>query len=290
MVNEKTLEDNLTYKVVKDNSLIQKAKSDLTLNEQKLINYLISLIKPSDIDFKTYTIKIGDFAKLVGLDNKHMYRDFKVIIDEIEKKSFWFEDDEQITKISWVLKPKYLKKTGMVELHLDPDVKKYLIGLQNNFTEYELYNILSLKSKYSVSIYELLKSHSFKKKSIILEIEDFKSSINASKDSYKSFGLFKQKVLEKAIDDINEFTDMQIKYECLDGHQKVMNTLQGRKVAFLKFYIKSRDELGRYSVYQKTRNRIFDTEKENDQVPHQISFDTDNDTGDLYDDTTNQKI
>ena len=289
MLNEKAIEDNLTYKVVKDNTLIQKAKSDLTLNEQKLVNYLISLIKPSDIDFKTYTIKISDFAKLVGLDNKHMYRDFKVIIDEIESKSFWFEDDEQITKISWVLKPKYLKKTGTVELHLDPDVKKYLIGLQNNFTEYELYNILSLKSKYAVSIYELLKSHSYKKM-VIFGIDEFKENINAGKDSYKSFGLFKQKVLEKAIDDINEFTDMQIKYECLDGHQKVMNALQGRKVAFLKFHIKTRDELGRYSVYQKTKNRIFDSERENSQVPHQISFDTDNDTGDLYDDTTNQKI
>ena len=44
----------LTHKVVKGNELIQKAKSDLTVVELKLISYVVSLIKPTDSEFQKY--------------------------------------------------------------------------------------------------------------------------------------------------------------------------------------------------------------------------------------------
>lgn len=281
------IEESLTHKVVKDNLLIQKAQTDLTRNEQKLVNYMVSMIKPTDEDFKTYQIRAVDFARLVGIDMKHIYRDFKEIMNSIEKKSFWFENDEVITKISWVLKPRYLKKKGIVELRLDPDIKKYLIGLKNDFTEYELYNVLSLKTKYAITIYELLKSYEYRKKTEI-SIDDFKTHIAANTDTYKSFGIFRKKILDVAMDDINENTDLDVTYKCLDAHKKEMKGLQGRKVCYLRFIVNAKGMMETFEVYQKTKDRVVSTDT--DQVPHQLSFDTDNETTDIYDDTTNQKV
>ncbi len=281
--------ETLGNKVVKDNLLIQKAKNDLTLNEQKLINLLISLIKPGDKDFKKYYIKVTEFSKLTGVDNKHVYGEFKKIAMEISKKSFWFENDEIVAMMHWVIKPKYYKKTGLFEICLDPDIKDYLIGLSGNFTEYELYNILSLKSKYSISLYELFKSHSFKH-SFEVKVDELKEAVGANIKSYKNFGVFKLKVLEKSLDDINEYTDIDVSYICLDSKKREMRSLRGCKVEFIKFIINSKGETERLSIYQKTSNRLFRTEQSGDHVPHQISLDTDNETTALFDDTTNQQI
>lgn len=282
------IEDSLTHKVVKDNALIQRARTDLTRTEQKLVNYLVSMIKPSDEDFKTYRISVADFAKLAGIDKTHVSRDFKKIIDGIDKKSFWFEDDEIETKISWILKPKRLKTKGLMEFSLDPDMKKYLIGLKQNFTEYDLYNILSLKTKHAITIYEFLKSYQYKK-SIDVNVDEFRDHVLSGElASYKSFGVFKQRVLDAALDDINDNTDLDISYKCLDAHRKAMKTLQGRKVYYLRFIVKPKGMMETFEVYQKTKDRVISTDT--DQVPHQLSFDTDNETTDIYDDTTNQKV
>ena len=55
-----------SYKIVKSNDLIQKSRFQLSLQEQKIILYLISKIKPTDMEFNEYTFEIYDFLKSVG--------------------------------------------------------------------------------------------------------------------------------------------------------------------------------------------------------------------------------
>lgn len=285
--NIPSIEESLTHKVVKDNQLIQKAKNDLTRNEQKLVNYLVSMIKPTDEDLKPYRISVTEFARLAEIDKTHISRDFKKIINGIDEKSFWFETDERLGKIHWVLTPDYHKKDGVIELRLDPRMKDYLIGLKQNFTEYELFNIMALKTKYAITIFELLKSYQYKA-STNIGLCEFKEIISANTASYKSFGIFRQRVLDPAIDDINLNTDLDVTYKCLDVKKKEMKSLQGKKVYYLHFIVKAKETIETFEVYQRTRDRV--TYSDTDQVPHQLSFDTDNETTDLYDDTTNQKV
>ena len=77
------MDDQRSYLVVKDNALIQKAKYNLTANEQKLVNYVITMIKPGEEEFKKYEIRALDFARLCGIDPKNVYRDFRNMIDSI---------------------------------------------------------------------------------------------------------------------------------------------------------------------------------------------------------------
>lgn len=60
----------------KSNELIE-ARYKLSIAEQRLVLLLASEISPDDENFKSYQIRVTDFAKMFGLENcKAMYKEF----------------------------------------------------------------------------------------------------------------------------------------------------------------------------------------------------------------------
>ena len=138
--------------VVKANDLIQKSRFDLSLQQQKIILFLISHIEPSDKEFKLYEFSVIDFCQVCGIDYTagKNYKDIKKAIKEIADKSVWIktQDDEE-TLLRWVEKPYINKNSGTIKIRLDEDMKPYLLQLKKNFTQYELIYTLQFKSKYT---------------------------------------------------------------------------------------------------------------------------------------------
>ena len=62
------MREEQSYLVVKHNDLIRKAQSFLTVTEQKVVLYLISLINPDDKDFDTVLVSISILCELFGLE------------------------------------------------------------------------------------------------------------------------------------------------------------------------------------------------------------------------------
>lgn len=243
--------------VVKHNDLIQKSRYNLTITQQKLIAYVISLIKPTDTDFQRYEINVADFCELCGIDKNYFYSEFIDIIDDMDSKTFWVKTDSKIYKFRWFLKAEYLYKKGKVRLILDDDIKKYLIELSKNFSKYELYNILALKSKYSLRLYEIFKSYAFQRVKE-LDIDDLKEMLMAT--HYKNFKDFRIRVLDRAVEEINYYTDITVNYEPIT---------KGRKVVSVKFTIRTKKSMDGYLAY---RNTIDEINKRNKQIKGQISI------------------
>lgn len=255
LLNE--LEKQQSQLVVKHNDLIQKSKYNLTATQQKLIAYVISLIKPTDFEFQRYEISVADFCQLCGIDKNHFYLEFKETIDDIDNKAIWIETEEKTFKFRWFLKAEYINKKGKVRLILDDDIKKYLIALQETFTQYELINILALKSKYSIRLYELFKSYAFQKEKT-LKIDALKETLLAT--HYTNFKDFRNRVLEKAITEINYYTDLEVSYEPIK---------KGRRVEAISFSIKRKTSYEGYLAY---RNTIEDINRKNKQIDGQIGM------------------
>ena len=80
-----------TYIVSKSNELIHNVSFDLTEQEQKIIAYIASRIKPEDDDLLTQTIKYDDFLLLCGTqDSKGGAKaHLKNTIKKLADKSFW---------------------------------------------------------------------------------------------------------------------------------------------------------------------------------------------------------
>jgi len=218
------------YLVTKSNYFIMNSSYDLSLEEQKLILTLASMVQPSDEDFKPYKFRINDFMELLGVETKTKYSEVPKITKELMKKVFEIEEDEIIIQIAWLSSVVYKKGTGMVELEFSPRLKPYMLKLNGLFTQYKLANILSMKSKYSPRIYEILKCNEFKKQGYIeIELDELRKLLKAD-NIYPLYADFKRKIILQTQKELKHISDICFEFEEIKT---------GRKVTSLKFYIKS---------------------------------------------------
>ena len=229
------------YLVTKSNYFIMNSSYDLSLEEQKLILTLASMVQPEDEEFKPYIFKISDFMKLLGVENQAKYTEIPKITKELMKKVFEIEEGNRIIQSAWLSGTIYEKGTGCVTLKFNPDLKPYMLKLNNMFTQYRLANILSMKSKYSPRIYEILKCNEFKKQGYIdLQIEDLRKLLKAE-NIYPRYNDFKRKIIEQTQRELKKLSDISFDFEEIKT---------GRKVTSLKFYIHSN------KVKKTTENKI----------------------------------
>ena len=229
--------------VVKANDLIQKSRFSLSLQQQKVVLYLISQITPIDEDFKLYEFSIVEFCKVCGIDydSGKNYADLKAAIKEIADKSVWIRlANGKQTLVRWIEKPYIDDNSGIVQIKLDADMKPYLLQLKENFTQYELLWTLNFKSKYTIRLYELVKSihyHELDTYSREFELEELRQMLGA--ETYKTYQTFKVRVLEPAIEEINQYSDKNVSYEPIKN---------GRSVSKIRLTITTKDTLDRIKL------------------------------------------
>lgn len=218
------------YLVTKSNYFIMNSSYDLSLEEQKLILTLASMVQPNDEEFKPYIFKISDFMKLLNVQNQSKYTEIPKITKELMKKVFEIEEGNKIIQTAWLSGAIYEKGTGYVTLKFNPDLKPYMLKLNNMFTRYKLVNILSMKSKYSPRIYEILKCNQFKEQGYVkIEVTELRKLLKAEK-IYPRYFDFKKKIIEQTQKELNKVSDISFNFEEIKT---------GRKVTSIKFYIKN---------------------------------------------------
>lgn len=216
------------YLVTKSNYFIMNSSYDLSLEEQKIILTLASMVQPTDEEFKVYKFKINDFMKLVGVEDKSKYTKIPKITKDLMKKVFEIEEGNKTIQVAWLSSVVYEKGTGYVELEFSPRLKPYMLKLNTVFTQYKLANILNMKSKYSPRIYELLKCNEFKKQGYIeIEVEELRKLLKTG-NVYPLYNDFKRFVIERTQKELKKISDINYDFEEIKT---------GRKVTSLKFYI-----------------------------------------------------
>lgn len=236
--------------VIKANSLIQRSRFSLSTQQQKIVLYIISMIEPEDEDFKLYEFKITEFCKVCGIDSQSdIYNILRTQIKTISDKSLWIElEDGTETIVRWIEKPYIDKHSGTIKIKLDNDMKPYLLQLKEKFTKYELIYTLNFKSKYSIRLYEYLKSihyHKLKPYTKTIPIDKFKLLLDNPYDDFKNFHT---RVLQPAQKEINAYSDIIFNYELLR---------QGRKVVSITITIESKDIVERMRLCSEN-NRMLD--------------------------------
>lgn len=251
---KKEIETKREYWVVKGNELIQKNRFELSLTEQKTIAFICSMIKKSDnAPYQLeYEFNIRDYCKVCGIDyaGGKNYKNIKATLKHLSDRSMWLDDGESETLMRWLSYVKITKNSEKVFIEIDRTIAPFLFELKEKFTKYQLYNILAMKSAFSVRIYELLKSYAYQKNKTF-DLEELKRLLEVENvKSYVRFPDFRRKVLEKAQEEINELTDLNISYKPIT---------KGKKVIKIEFQIDTKSPIDRAIAGATANDRLNNT-------------------------------
>ncbi len=237
--------------VVKANDLIQKSRFNLTLQQQKMLLFLISQVTPYDEEFSVYEFSIQEFCRVCGINmsSGKNYQDVKQCIKDIADKSVWVSlDGDEETLLRWIEKPYINNKSGVVRIRLDEDMKPYLLQLKENFTRYELIYTLYFKSKYTIRLYELAKSIHFR------ELEEYRRTYSIDElkkllggEAYTQYRDFKRRVLDIAVNEINSYSDKLLSYEPIK---------KGKSIVAIELIVNSKSIMDRLEIRSKIEKEM----------------------------------
>lgn len=220
--------------VVKDNALID-ASFNLSLVEQRVM--LLAIVEAREISglsqLTPIEISIQSYIDLYGVSGSTAYESLWDAVRTLKRREFSYLDrykgEDALSIAGWVNKATYVKKRGLIVVYLSEEVVSMISRLENQFTRYHLEQVADFKSKYSIRLYEIVIKWLSVGKTDFYEIEDFRKKLGLGDNEYKTMSLFKTNVLDKAVDEISEKTDVKIKYE-----QK----RTGRSISHIMFSVK----------------------------------------------------
>jgi len=202
---------------IQSNALIH-ARYEMTALQKKVLLLLISKIQPDDVDFKPYRIRAKDFLEAADLKSTQIYSKLKLATEGLLSKVFYIKKPTGVLQITILSSAEYFEGRGLMELCFDPKLKPYLLQLKEQFTIMPLKQVLSLRSVYSIRIYEMLqqfKSTGF----FVTKVEDLKYKLGLE-NKYKSYNLFKKNVILQAQKELSK-TDMAFTFKEVKEGRKV---------------------------------------------------------------------
>ena len=238
--------------VVKDNSLINASYS-LGLVEQRIM--LLAIVEAREtgqgIDTDTFLeVHAQHYADRFDIDINNAYSMLSEATQALFNRQVTYTvHDEKRNKpekrvVRWVSGISYVEGAGVVKLRFAPEVVPLITRLEKNFTSYELEQVKNLNT-YATRLYEILVSWRSIGK-VTVTLEELRNNLGLI-DEYSRLEAFKRRVLDSAISQINEHTDITAQYE---QHK------QGRVITgfTFKFKIKKNKEKIVLKPEEKTAN------------------------------------
>ena len=175
------------------------------------------------------------YAEVFGVTKQNAYQRMKEAEETLFNRRFSFYDsDGYLVKSRWVQQVKYLENEGALELVFTLAVVQGISridGVKEFFTQYLLNQTTNLTSVYSARLYELLIQWQSTGEVPMVELSEFKMQLGIKNNEYSRIEAFKRRVLDLAINEINEKTDITASYK---QHKK------GRQIVGFSFSFKQK--------------------------------------------------
>lgn len=240
--------------IVKSNRL-NMAIQNLTLPELRIIQLAIVDARETGNGLSTDTplrIDAMRYAEAFETTRQNAYNRMKEAEETLFNRRFTFLDSEGKTvKSRWIQRVRYLDDEGAIELAFTLDVVKgitRLDGAEEFFTQYLLSQTSNLNSVYSVRLYELLIQWKTAVKTPVFELSLFRGQMGLNDGEYKVMNDFKKRVLDLAVNEINEKTDLTVSYT---------QEKKGRLIHGFKFTVKQKEKTKK-EVKTDRDNNTFD--------------------------------
>ena len=264
------------YIVEKSKSLVWAQFQDYSPGELKILDTYLSRIDPRNPDTSLVTFTKKEYAELMGLDSDIRTEQLKAYTGGLLSNVVTIDlPDKGYVQYALFSEAKcYLDdKSGQVTIEVDCNHKlktAFFDIARNGYVRYQLKNIINLKSQYSVRLYPKLKDRPF---GWTISVAELREMLGATAASYDVFKDFNKHVLQKAVKEINEVTDITVSTE---------NIRKGRSVESIRFKVDEKTP----HVISKEDSKLFDdaevveVEEDENQIRLDEAFESRNTTYD----------
>lgn len=240
-------------KVIEHNDLIM-ATARMPKTSLVAFEYIVSNIDPDNLP-EEYKISISKSRMLEFFQTKPNDRKKKSRIQDdilkLQKDAIFIFEKEEIKEVNGKER-KIISNTSIAPLstiqwssvsdnltiRLNPDIVPYISDLKRNFTNYPIADIIDFKSRHTIVIYRwlLMNYNQFKNyqntgKRNAKALESYKNpevdiellrKMTDTTDEYSRSNDFVRRVLDKAVDEINEKTRYEVHYDKIRNNRKLV--------------------------------------------------------------------
>ena len=213
----------MKQKLIRQHNAITKARYEMSALEKNILYMLLAQLREEDLPSKIYRIEITELQKITGRDVDHIQfsRTTKKLVGRLLHTHY---DEDKELSLNILSSGEYKRNSGAIELELSQEIRMFLFALKNNFTQFGFAIALSLKSKYSKRIYEMICQ--YKDTGILrISITELKARLcltdtKTKKDKYPKYGLLRAKVLDVAQKELDAKSDVTFTYEAVKTGKK----------------------------------------------------------------------
>lgn len=203
---------------IRQSNIITNSRYEMSACELDLVFCVLSQLKQGE-EGKKYHLSVKDISTIT--DRKWNYQQLREATYELISRVYEYTNEKgNLVQISLFSSCEYLNGEGVIEVEISDKMRPHLFDLKEKFTSFRLLASLNMSSKYAKRIYLLCSQ--WKDVGVLkISIEDLKYKLllkdpkGKEPEQYVRFSQFKSKVLEQATKEINEHTELKIKYDLI---------------------------------------------------------------------------
>lgn len=197
--------------------MVYKMSYKLTSQQFRLSRYMVSQIKPTDAPDTVYTLSIADYCEVCGIydGSGKNYSDIRNAVLEIDKQTGTINKAGKWKRVRWFDILEGYEEGGTITYSFHREMIPLLFDLINSEEGYIQYIsgcFYCLKQYAAQRLYEMLIDKSkLRRKMLIVSLDELKTELRG--ENYTRYQDFRRYIIDKAISEINEKTDIFVTYK-----------------------------------------------------------------------------
>lgn len=290
MKKTKIVELPETNEILSRSNKLILSRYSATLVENKIMALSFKRVKLNKNGNPAVVFTTNELRKLTGVRGNGFYDQLKIAAAGLMNKMVYMEDEQaqSFSFINLIQKAEY--REGSFTVVFTNESKALLYDLKSNFTSMSIDTLFSFKTNHAYRLYEILKVHEYKigdnnkPVEIVYPLSDLKLQLNCintegkkvkielmkphpnydkivndldTEKKFESWYEFKRRVLEKAIKEINQTTELNISYAPI-------RTGRGGKTTAVRFYLQRKvvEKINTVKSKETTRSEMVGKVKE----------------------------
>ncbi len=200
---------------------------------------------------KEYIITKKSFLEATGVSVPHAAREIKRAIRGLSSKIIITphplrpKNKNSVSITPWFSMINYDDVKGQIYVKLNDEAIERLIAFVK-YSHIRFENIVKLSNQYSILTYLTIKilQEGFKQKHLVLTVEEYKEKLGLQ-GKYKDNNLFKKKVLDIVENEIDQYTDIEFKYQLIKegrSYTKIRFNFDYKEKSLIANQISNNDE------------------------------------------------